>query len=237
VFDVDEVLITPIDPFFHIFHGGSILDNFWIRYYYIFSTGDVFYKNIVKHYENALFTTKFKLVEQQTPGLIKKLQSQGVKVIALTACPTGMHEIVGMIEDWRIKHLLSFGIDFRGAFPEHNNVLFPAVVGFNPKLSQKRLPLFKDGILFTNRDTAKGPLLTAFLKKVGWQPKEIFFFDDGAKQVRSVRDAGKMLKIKTTSLQYLAADRFAKSVGRLAIKQRIQSIIEQGRWISSFEIN
>ena len=68
-------------------------------------TGDVFFRNVVEHYENGLFTAKYELVDPRIPDIIKGLQSKGVKVIALTSCPTGAHQQIGKIEDWRVRHL------------------------------------------------------------------------------------------------------------------------------------
>ncbi len=222
VFDVDEVLITPINPFFH---AKSISTQFWMIYYYLFSTGDVFFKDVVKHYENALFTTKYALVDPMLPSLIKKLQSKNIKVIALTSCPTGKHKQIGTIENWRIAHLLSFDISFKNAFPEYNNLLFN-------ELSQSNPPLFKDGILFANRKTKKGPLLKAFLEKVGWKPQKIVFIDDEEKNLRSVINTMKTLNMECICLQCIAANKFEKCISREIIKQKITDLISKEKWIS-----
>ena len=221
VFDVDETIITPVDS---IFHMNLLRNKFWRSFYYIMMTGDVFFRNVVEHYENGLFTAKYALVDPNIPDFIKALQSKGVKVIALTSCPTGEHKQIGKIEDWRVWHLLSFGIDFRKSFPEQADLLFT-------DFSQTHAPLFKDGILFANRYTKKGPLLVAFLEKVGWRPREIVFIDDSAGSVRSVEESMKKINIKCTGLQYLAADRFSKDMDRVSIKLKVQSLIEKGRWV------
>ena len=226
VFDVDKTLITPIDPMFYL---KSLSSKFWRSFYYILMTGDVFFRNLVEHYKNGHFTVKFELVDPGMPDLIKGLQGKGVKVIALTSCPTGMHKQVGKIEDWRIKHLLSFGIDFTKAFPDQGDMLFTS-------FSQTRPSLFKDGILFANGYAAKkGPLLAAFLERIGWRPREVVFVDDSAKWVRSVEKSMKELDIKCTGLQYVAADRFSKDMSRASIKLKIQSLIEHGRWVPSVQ--
>jgi len=225
VFDVDETLITPIDPIFHV---KSLRNKFWRSYYYILMTGDLFFRRVVEHYENGLFTAKYAFVDSKIPDLITNLQSKGVKVIALTSCPTGMHKQIGKIEDWRVRHLLSFGIDFRKAFPKQGDLLFAA-------FSQTHPPLFKDGILFANRYTKKGPLLSAFLEQVGWKPKEVVFVDDSAGSVRSVEESMKNLNVKCTGLQYVAADRFSRDMDRCSIKSKVQSLIKLGRWVSGLE--
>ena len=217
VFDVDEVLIAPKDPFFN---ARSIRDQFWMAYYFILKTGDLFLSRAIDFYENGLFTTEHVLVEKQIPEAIKRLQGRGVRVIALTSCPTGPHKKIGRIEDWRIKHLQSFGIDFSKSFSAHNNISFP-------ELSKQRPPLFKDGILFANRETKKGPLLRAFLEKIKWTPKFVVFVDDERRNAISVKREMDQSGVENIVFKYTAADKFIKNISRQEIKENVTLLLKE----------
>ncbi len=138
------------------------------------------------------------LVDQGTPVLIKKLQKQKVKVLALTSGTVGKVGIVEHYEDWRIAMLRALNIDLSREFALHS----PASL---PKFIRKgRCPLFKSGIIFAT-GSPKGPVLKAFFKLVGWLPRRIIFIDDSRDNLVSVQVIAQQLKIPFLGLHYTAA--------------------------------
>jgi hypothetical protein len=154
-----------------------------------------------------------KLVDPKTPGIIKALQEQGIKAIALTASLSG--KIKGFKNKMAIirrDQLQKMGIDFTQSFKD-----FCKVVTFSEfKLYAGGYPLFYHGILSTNgeKGASKGDTLVAFLKhiglyyerktlKPGYSPRIIVFVDDKKKHLENVETA---LKTYDPSIQFIGIE-------------------------------
>lgn len=154
-----------------------------------------------------------KLVEKETPEIIKTLQEKGVKTIALTAVLSG--KIKGFKDKiiiLRRDQLQKMGIDFTQNFKDLCRVVtfsaFKSYAGGHP--------LFYHGILSTNGEgeVSKGDALVAFLKHVGsyyaskalktsYYPKVVILIDDKKKHLESTEVA---LKNYEPSIQFLGIE-------------------------------
>ncbi len=154
-----------------------------------------------------------KLVEQETQRIIKALQAQGVKTMALTSVLAG--NIKGFKEKMvtlRRDQLQEMGIDFTKSFKNFCRVMTFSTFQFYAEGH----PLFYHGILSTNGEGAasKGDVLVAFLKHVGshhegkalkpgYYPKIVVFIDDKKKHLENVKAA---LKAYNPSIQFLGIE-------------------------------
>lgn len=130
-----------------------------------------------------------KLVEEGTPQIIGTLQTQGVKVIALTAALTGyLRQALGeaRIEELRHSALDDLGINFENTF-DFKEVIFKTIPPY-----RSNHPTFFKGLLFSNGEQGahnKGTVLVTFLKHANFTPKIVIFVDDRKKNIESVKHA------------------------------------------------
>jgi hypothetical protein len=229
VFDVDETLITTIDNFFQLHKKRvSIWKRMLLYYHYTKYSHDFLLSRISHLYGTALYQASNRIIDQKTPLLIKKLKDKNVKIVALTSCPTGPHDDIKKVEDWRMDQLESFGFDFRNSFPRVDNIIFN-------NLSKKRPPLFYNGVLFANLKTDKGPVLREFLNKIKCKPNFVIFVDDSMRQVKSVRNEMKKLNINFVGIHYIASNKFSNSLDLEVIKLQIKNLVKQNKFISDKE--
>lgn len=219
VFDVDETLITPIDDFFHI---KSWFQIFILRSYYAIKTFDFLFKRWWFYHNRAVLQSKFQLINNKIPELIKKLQNRGVKVIALTNFPTSDIDSFDNIRQWRIKQLLDFGIDFSKSF-EVDKIQFKELNASHP-------PSFEDGILFSNIYTEKAVLLTSFLDYIKFKPKLVVFIDDKYKNAKSVKIEMDKLKIECKVFDFNGSDKFLVNVDIAKVLNQMKILIEHERF-------
>lgn len=161
----------------------------------------------------ATLTTQIvpqKWVEKETPKIIRALQQQGVKMIALTSSLSG--KIKGFPDKMvilRRDQLQKMGLDFTKSFKNITHVAkysdFKRYAGGHP--------IFYHGILSTNGEggASKGDVLVAFLNQLGptheskvgvygYRPKVIVFVDDKMKHLKNVEIA---LKAYDSSIQFI----------------------------------
>ena len=87
---------------------------------------------------------KIILVDPSAPRLVNKLESRGIKTLALTAARTGKFGVIENAENWRLKVLKQFNLDFSNSFPKTRIIFF----GKGEK-QENDYPLCKDGVLFS----------------------------------------------------------------------------------------
>jgi hypothetical protein len=155
VFDIDNTLLV---------HNDRILSP----------CGDEYRKKFLKTLQNLqeegeVLGSKISLkaqvflVDKKILSFLEKLKQRNIKVIALTAMPTGRFGLVSNAEQWRVQQLASLGIYLDWSFPEIDSVVLE---GFQGK---KTPPVFKRGVLASAK-YPKGEVLCAFLKKKQWKP-------------------------------------------------------------------
>lgn len=167
IFDVDEVLITGLDPYyFEHFSKKSPLHE------ELFSRGQ---HTIDKFFLYMFLTKPWTCMDENLPKLIKILQQQEVRCIANTALnPTINSELRIDVPALRVQILRSFGVDFSEAFPHLSVWDFDTL---DSKHILKLSPLFKDGVIFSS-ETPKHISTLEFFKKTGFKPRRVLYVDD-----------------------------------------------------------
>jgi hypothetical protein len=161
--------------------------------------------NLEKDIANTLLVNNIplKLVEEESPEIIKGLQDQGIKLIAFTATLVGCHsESKDNTIILRSQQLANFGIQFSDVF---TNITFS-----NFEMYAGSFPMFKQGILSSNGegDVSKGQVLIAFLTYLkqegsGYVPKVIIMVDDRKKHLLDVEEK---LKTFDPSIQFIGIE-------------------------------
>jgi len=169
------------------------------------------------------------LMDSKFPPLIKRMQNANIPVIGFTALETGKYGKIANLEDWRLNQLKKFGIDFTSAFQDQKIIILTESVTHNG-----HYPLFKNGILLTNR-LMKGEVFTDFLRKIGWKPNKILFMDDSIDQLKSVESAANVLSIEFIGFHYIAAEAtpcdFDQEIGEF----QFRNLVEKGQWLTDVE--
>jgi hypothetical protein len=170
------------------------------------------------------------LFDETVPELIKSLQKNDVKVIALTSSITGKFGRVKNREDLRIKTLKELDIDFTGSFPGLMPITLISKVDGNPYP-----PKFQDGVIFTS-GLEKGLILESFLSKVNFIPKKIVFIDNKLRKIQTVeaycqKNGIEFLGIHFTKTYQKSVDSYNKNV---ALKQ-FKVLQSKKIWLSDSE--
>ncbi len=157
-----------------------------------------------------LLKNSWHLVEKKSLPIIKKLQEHNIRVIALTAVPTGSFGIIRNMQEWRFAQLKNLGLDFSTSFTTQE-IVFNELAPFTGLLTSpayptkhKKYPMYYKGII-CSRPHPKGTVLATFLKHIDWTPKKVLFFDDTPKHVKSVTQAMKNLGIACSGYVYKGA--------------------------------
>lgn len=227
IFDVDETLITPRDPFFRGIPNlpancQNILQNF--------GELDFFLQDEVLKYWKEIWIGKicskmqFQLVDTEFPYIIQQLQQHAIKTMALTALISKSFGIIPNVADWRIKQLLEFDIDFGHSFPH------PILI---VNLQNNDLT-FKQGILFTT-PIPKGEALLGLLKNLGWVPTKIVFIDDRLPCLQSVEKIAENLRISFVGFHYRASGLIPYIFDQKIAALRFGYLAEKGEWLTEDE--
>lgn len=199
-FDIDMTLIQPDHPALYY----PTLKKYRDVYKHVFAKLTPVQQDITSTLTTQLSPQK--LVEADTPELIKALQDKGIKVIALTASLAG--RIKGFKEQiivLRKKQLQQMGLAFG-----QNLESFPDTITFvELEKHAGGYPMFYQGILSSNGEgkTSKGDVLLAlfrYMKENKGQkmeiPKIVLLIDDKKKHLETVEEA---LKTYNSSIQFI----------------------------------
>ncbi|MDR3623554.1 MAG: DUF2608 domain-containing protein [Chlamydiales bacterium] len=220
VFDVDDVLITYNDMVLRP-SGAHFRPASW---------KGIDPKEIPYLISIMLNEGQIILIDHSTPLLINKLKSKGVKTIALTAARTGKFGVIESAEEWRLKVLKQFDIDFSKSFST-KQIYFD-----NIEKKETEYSLFKDGVLFLGDEkTTKGALLVQFLKKVQWTPKKVIFIDDKMSHLTSVEAALNKAKIPFQGYQYKGADKLPGKLDEQIAEVQFSHLRKDHKWLSDSE--
>lgn len=149
-----------------------------------------------------------KLVEEETPQIIKMFEQQGIKVIALTSSLAGdvkgyKEKIIILRED----QLRKMGLDFSKSLKD-----FLSETTFSDfKKYADGYPMFYHGILSANGEgyVSKGEVLNALLERIrkvqkpGYHPKVVVMIDDRKKHLEDVEQR---LKSFDPSIQFVGIE-------------------------------
>ena len=229
VFDIDEVLITTEDHFIHPYADGIFL--LLVREAMADAKTSKEKMDVEEKLSLSMLKPKRTLVEEEMPELIKDLKEKGVKVIALTSCPTGKFGIIPSVERWRIDHLDSLGINFSSSFPAIGRQFLTEIAA-----PGKSAPLYEEGVLFS-KGHKKGEVLKAFLRQSKFRPSKVIFIDDLRENLDSVKGVLKALNIEFKGYQYVGATRFFKKKADSAmLNYQFTHLIKNGEWLSDIEV-
>ena len=141
VFDCDEVLITPTDTLFSPANESSYKKTIqYLNKKVGFAKADDILIDMRKQY-------KFRLLNNELPNIIKKMQDQGVAVLVLTSHWTGEFHNIKYVENLRKKALNQFDFDFKKSWNNVNKIVFYELPAKLPKYNITRYPIFEDGII------------------------------------------------------------------------------------------
>lgn len=216
VFDVDDVLITPVDKLLQPCAkrlNPNPLDKI-----------EKLEELKRKHYLSLMYSqTKMLLVEPQMVDVVNKLKLKKVKFIALTAFETPSYGIIKDTALQRIHELRKFGFDFSGSFSEYGS--FHLREGFS-----SQCPLFKEGILFS-APHAKGKVLDAFLKKIAFDPSDMMVFEDSEENLDSIISEVKT-KASIQCIHYLGALKISRKADPEVGDFQVQHLLKTRVWLN-----
>jgi hypothetical protein len=226
IWDVDKVLIVAID---RIFHPENIRNELPKKHAEAaISKYSVSKKQAKLLGSKILLQRKIRLVEEELVTIIKKLQNNNIKTIALTKLYTGTYGAIENMEDWRIEQLARFNIAFNKAFNDEFLILNDL------QAPGKHNPIFKHGILFTNEYT-KGEVLGSFLDKINWCPDKIIFIDDLNKNLMSVKAELQKRNISFLGILYTAAERSPSKIDKNVVNMQYNHLVKHEVWLSDIE--
>lgn len=221
IFDVDDVLITYNDMVLRPC-GAHFRPASW---------KDIDPKEIPYLISIMLNEGKIILIDPSAPKLANKLKSRGVKTIALTAARTGKFGVIENAEDWRLKILKQFNLDFSKSFPKNNMIYFNDGIK-----KENNYSLFKDGILFLGDEkSTKGALLVQFLDKIQWKPKKVIFIDDKMSYLSSVEMALNEAEIPFQGYQYKGAEKLPGKLNEQTAEVQFIYLRKDHKWLSDSE--
>ena len=199
IFDIDMTLLQPEHP---AAYAPNVHKHLSI------------YHDIQRHYPTIDTSLPFlynfllpqRLVDEGIYPLLQVIRSKGIKVIALTAAPTGDFE-GRSVEDLRYQALKEKNLSFDDSFAESY------LVFDNLPMYRGNYPTFYKGVLFSNSEkgiTNKGMVLCAFLKKLQLHPKCIVFVDDRAQNLTDAYDALKQdfPQTQLLGIEYVGAENY-----------------------------
>ena len=225
IFDVGNVLLKFKSPLFNAHYEN-------VRTYW--------YERLGKEYDKPQFEKLWSiilqkeydlihLVEKQIPLIIKNLQQSNAKVMALTRTRLGCIGQISSHEDLRLAKLMKHGIDFSQSAPSPDKFVLTEVI------SQSSFPVYKNGILFVEKES-KGIALDAFLQRIKWTPSKVFFVDDKIDYLKSVQSTVAERGLPFLGFHYTASFNDLSTLDESVVEQQFRHLIEYEEWLSEEEI-
>jgi hypothetical protein len=221
IFDIDNTLIMPEDCAFH--DPSPIFDT--INKHFPDQNDEEHIKRC-----KPVIECKQILIQDIIVQIIKDLQNRAVRTMALT----NLSSLDSDIWDWkrlRYSQLNKLNINFNNSF-EKKYIILENLVG-----DDDGHPIFYEGILATNR-VNKGIVLVEFLKKIGWIPKRIIFFDDSLANILSVEEELRKLnpEIEFHGYHYIKADLIDFSIDKDIFNSQVNYLIKYSCWVSPLQM-
>lgn len=223
VFDVDNTLLVPHDKLLRPCGEEFIMKKFE----QLGKTATDERINLLV--SRVLLTRTFRSVDAHMPAYVRGLQGRSIKVIALTAFKTGRLGAMPSVEEWRQRELLSLGYDFSSAFPGYNHIVFGDI------MKEGTLPIYKDGILYSGK-LPKGEILQAFLRRVKWQPKRVFFIDDKREYIDSVHQSMTSWGVDCHCFHYCNAEMAADVLDEELAERQFHHLHTHEQWIHEADL-
>lgn len=226
IFDIDRVILIETDPYERGHRQERKEANTISSLFYKKSKISQSLSPEERDYLWSIYVRNLSesLIDPSLPSIITALQTKGIKVIALTRFMTGKAGNVPHVEEIRIDRLAQLGIHFGRSFKSNPTISFTQ---FN---FQGRIPIFKNGMLFTSFACSKGELLTAFFKAMQWYPDKVIMFDDKKDNLVSVHDALTPLHIPFTGYHYLKANKLPSFFDKKYTELQMHNLMKYGTW-------
>jgi len=223
IFDVDHVLIMPTDEY--TFSRHPYRKQLWQEI-----------KNRHSKEETKILygitasKAKWRLVDPEIIDIFSYLQKHQIPSIALTSLYTGKFGNIEKIEDWRVKQLKDFSIDFASLTPIKEEL------SVNELAEENGIPMLKSGVILTaNVDKAK--VLEYMLHHSNYYPKTIIFIDDQLSNLKSLEMLADKLQIKFHGLHYTAVSKMPIPViNRQREKLRFEILEKELKWLNYQEL-
>ncbi len=227
IFDVDEVLLYPVDEILRRKHQKELFEIF-IKFFDKYFTE----KRLQELYSIVFLERKIIPVSIKLALLIRKIQKQNIKILALTHCYTEDFGRISRMKDWRIKELETLGYYFKLSWPEINEIKFDKL----PTIDEGKYAAFKEGIIFTY-NLSKEIVLKEFFKSFAMIFTKIIFIDDIEENLNCLEKFAQEVSVDYTRIHYTAVeDMFLTSLDQNIIERQCQVLIKEKKWISDAEI-
>ncbi len=138
--------------------------------------------------------TEMHLVDSCVPDLLKNIHQSSLSMIALTKRSPELAPRT-------LEQLIPLKIDFS----QTSKVAGPIV------FTELKDSLYQDGVIFVATGVEKGPVLSAFIKKMETRPKKIVFIDDKMSHIQNVAMAMESIHIPFIGIRYGGTDEKVKS--------------------------
>ncbi len=224
VFDIDFTLTMPSHPAFHLAalkqHKAAAKEwikqlteeeKFWLAPYMVMEGRSI-------------------LIEKEVPALISSLQQKGIKLLALTGCPSENSKSAGSIVESRWKELKILGIDFSTSFP----TVAPFAMNHFKEM-YGCFPGFYQGILFCNFTpfckipglATKGEVLRHFLEQANWKPEHVMLIDDDIQNLDQMAISMQEWGVSYTGLHYTGGYLSCSTIDEAEMKEAWMKLIQQ----------
>lgn len=163
---------------------------------------------------------------------ISNLQKNKIGVVVLTHCPTGRLGVIPNVEDWSIHNLSQNGYNFKKSWINIENNSLKKFLNANNNSN----PLFKDGIIFTDKIKNKGIILEAFLKYSKLHPKKIALIDDNRWNLNDVEKFAKDNHIEFLGIEYTKAHESTEPLNFDIANKQFEILTQERKWLSDKEV-
>ncbi len=213
LFDVDQTLIKQKDRILQPCKANWDLWNVYARK--TLENRDLVPEGkYPKGYLRARILSQMEFIEVDPhfQDLIATLKNRKIKTVAFTRMNTGPYGPIPSMEDWRFNQLKQIGYDFTFSFPE------------------LQLPMFKQGILYANKQD-KGPVLLEFLDHIP-KPTKIIFIDDRLDYLQSVETSLAGTGIEFTGFHYTAVEMSLEPADEAIVARQLYYLAKTSNWLS-----
>lgn len=222
LWDVDSTLIMPTDGVLRpgneefldeliglYLNGKTLQEKRWL-------ISQIFHRN------------SYCLVDEGVASLIASLKEQSIPMLGLTAMRTGSYGIIESMEAWRVNQLRLLGIDFSSLLSQHDEFAWQETSPYAGK------PAFKEGIICCDH-LPKGVVLTSFLAKMEWRPRQVLFIDDYLDFLQSVEQAMAALDIPFVGIHYRAVEKIASPLDEELAHHQFRVLVNEEIWLHDHE--
>jgi hypothetical protein len=158
--------------------------------------------------------------------IIRQLEEKGVPVFGLTALEVGRYGKIENLEDWRLANLKQAGINLSNSFKDKGSISLNTLPEYNGNY-----PLFKNGVLFTNRQS-KGLVFAAFVNFLDRKPKKVVFIDDHLEYLKSVEEAALGLGMEFIGFHYRAAENMCCDFDEQVAQIQYLHLLKHEHWLT-----